>query len=287
LTTVKNGTATVLAGQTAVTVPHALGFAPALKEISLQPQDDLGARDYWPSSPDATNFQINISGMDADQNHIFTWTIITEGVVPGTVAYCTKDDVKSFSKIAYTDLGYASDAAFDTFLDILIVSVQGLIDSFCRVPAGFFSSGGKAFTNEMHDYQNPWIDLRYYPVLSVSKVEYNDQGYGITPNWVSVASQDYILNSDAGQVMLVNKFPAIREQSIRASYTAGYSATPDVVNHVCIQLSSNLLHEILQRKLSPVVRADETSMKVLIPEALTQQFQVMLAPHVRRTVAVG
>jgi hypothetical protein len=287
LTTVKNGTATVLAGQTAVTVPHGLGFAPSLKEITLQPQDDLGARDYWPSSPDATNFQINISFGDPSQNHTFTWTIITEGVVPGTVAYCTKDDVKAYSKIACTDLGYASDAAFDTFLDVLIVSVQGLIDSFCRVPAGFFSSGGKAFTNEMHDYQNPWIDLRYYPVLSVSKVEYNDQGHGITPNWVSVASEDYILNTEAGQMMLVNKFPAIREQSIRASYTAGYSVVPSVIQHVCIQICSNMLHEILQRKLAPVVRADDLTLKVIALEAFTKELQVMLAPYVRKMVACG
>jgi hypothetical protein len=203
------------------------------------------------------------------------------------MVYCTKDDVKAYSKIAYTDLGYASDIAFNTFLDSLIALAQAQIENFCNVPAGFFEANGIAFTNELCDYRYPWIDLRYYPVLSVSKVEYNIQGYGLTPNWVTVAAQDYIMNNYTGQLMLVNKFPAIQEQSIRVSYTAGYSATPALVNHVCIQLSSNLLHEILQRKLSPVVRTDEMNMKVLIPEALTQQLQVMLRPLMRRTVAVG
>jgi hypothetical protein len=287
LTTVKNGTATVLAGQTAVTVPHALGFTPALKEISLQPQDDLGARDYWPSSPDATNFQINISGMDADQNHIFTWTIITEGFVPGTVAYCTNDNVKAYSKIAYSDLGYATDDLFKTFLDSLIILAEGVIDNYCSVPTEFFAPDGKAFTNKLHDYRYPWIDLRYYPVLSVSKVEYNDQGYGIAPNWVTLDSVDYIINLDTAQLMLVNKVPATPEQSVRVSYTAGYSAVPSVIQHVCIQICSNMLHEILQRKLAPVVRVDDLTLKVLVPEAFTKELQVMLAHYVRKMVACG
>jgi hypothetical protein len=203
------------------------------------------------------------------------------------MVYSTKDDVKAYSQIAYTDLGYASDSAFNTFLDSLIGLAQGIIDTYCSVPSGFFDAAGLSFTNEMLDYRYPWIDLRYYPVISVSKVEHNTQGYGITPSWVEISTQDYIANIQTGQIMLVNKMPAIAEQSVRVSYTAGYAATPDPVKHVCLQLCSNLLHEILQRKMNPTVRVDDLTLKVLMPEALNRELQVMLAPHIRKTVACG
>ena len=203
------------------------------------------------------------------------------------MVYCTKDDVKAYSKIAYTDLGYASDLAFNTFLDSLILLAQGIVDNYCAVPSGFFEAAGLSFTNEMHDYRYPWIDMRYYPILSVSKVEHNTQGYGITPSWVEISTQDYIANIQTGQIMLVNKMPAIAEQSVRVSYTSGYAATPDPVKHVCLQLCSNLLHEILQRKMNPTVRVDDLTLKVLMPETLNRQLQVMLAPYIRKTVACG
>ena len=203
------------------------------------------------------------------------------------MVYCTKDDVKAYSKITYSDLGYANDTAFDTFLDALISLAQGIINSHCSVPSGFFDPGGLSFTNQLYDYRHPWIDFRYYPVLSVSKVEYNDQGYGTTANWVTVTEPDYIINKGTGQLMLVEDTPAIVEQSVRVSYTAGYSSAPDVIKQVAIQLCSNILHEILQRKLSPVVRADDVTMKVLTPEAFPRSLQAVLTPYVRRVVAVG
>lgn len=201
--------------------------------------------------------------------------------------YCTKTDVKAYSKIAYTDLGYANDTAFDTFLDGLILLAQSVIDDYCNLPNGFFDTGGLSFTNELHDYHYPWIDLRYYPVLSTSKVEYNDQGFGITPNWITIAVPDYILNAHTGQLMLVNKIPAISPLSVRVSYTAGYNTTPDVVEHVCIQLCCNLLHEILQRKINPQVQAEEMTFKLLVPAAFNPESRAILDPYRRKNVAVG
>lgn len=203
------------------------------------------------------------------------------------MVYCNKDDVKAFSKITYSDLGHANETVFDTFLDTLISLAQSIIDNHCFVPSGFFDAGGISFTNQLYDYRHPWIDLRHYPVLSASKVEYNDQGYGITPNWVTVPSPEYILNNDTGQLMLVEDTPAIPEQSVRVSYTAGYSAVPSKVRFVCIQICANILHLVLQRKISPVVRVDDLTVKLIVPESFTRELQVMVAPYVRKTVAVG
>ena len=201
--------------------------------------------------------------------------------------YCETEDVKAYSKIAYTDLGYANDTAFTTFLQGLIQLAQSVIDNYCQVPSGFFKVDGISVTNEFHDYRYPWISLNYYPVLSVSKVEYNDQGYGITANWVTVTEPDYIMNLSAGQLMLVNKVPAIAEQSIRVSYTAGFSSTPDLIKQVCIELCCNMLHGILQRKVSPQVQADDMVIKVVAVEGFNDELKGMLRPYVRRLVVAG
>ena len=285
----KTGTATITAGNTSVTVPHGLSTIPALKDITVTPLDDIAPWACWPSDPDATNFTINISSMDT-KDHDFSWGVVYEVAVAGgggSGYACTSTDVKAYSKIAYTDLGYASDSDFNTFLDSLIVLAQSMIENFCRVPTGFFAASGLAFTNEYHDFQYPWMSLLYYPVLSVSKVEYNDQGYGATANWVTVTEPDYIMNLSAGQLMLVNKVPAILEQSIRVSYIAGFSSTPDDIKQVCIQLCCNILHGILQRKVSPQVQVNEMVVKLVSVEAFNEELKGMLRPHVRRLVVAG
>ena len=131
------------------------------------------------------------------------------------------------------------------------------------------------------------MSLLYYPVLSVSKVEYNNQGYGVTANWVTVTEPDYIMNLSSGQLMLVNKVPAIVEQSIRVSYTAGFSSTPDDIKQVCIQVCCNMLHGILQRKVSPQVQVNEMVIKLVAVEAFNEELKGMLRPYVRRLVVAG
>jgi hypothetical protein len=197
---------------------------------------------------------------------------------------CSVDEVKAYSKIVYSDLGYIGEASFNTFLESLIPLAASLIEGYCNVPSGFFNAGGKTFTGQVYDYRYPWIDLYYYPVLSVSKVEINNSGYGTAPSWETLNSQDYILASDNGQLMLVNKVPAIVEQSVKVTYTAGYTATPDLIKHVCLQICSNVLHGILQRKISPTVQVGDFTFKVLTPEVFTRELQLMLQPYIRKTV---
>lgn len=74
------GSATILAGNTYVDVLHGLSFTPTIDEIVLTPQDDLAGRTFWPSNPASTTFRINISMIDPDVDHAFTYQII---VSPG------------------------------------------------------------------------------------------------------------------------------------------------------------------------------------------------------------
>ena len=203
------------------------------------------------------------------------------------MVYCSKTDVKDNSKISYSDLGYATDALYDTFLDTLIVLADGIIDNYCRVPAGFFEASGLALSNELLDFCYPWISLLYFPVLSVSKVEYNSAGYGQAAVWVTITEPDYVVKLREGLLMLVNKQPSVIENSVRVSYTAGYSAVPSAIKQVAIQLCCNAVHVILQRKINPTVRADDLNLKLLSSDILTRELQTMLGSYVRRSLGVG
>ena len=307
ITETKTGTATITAGSTSVVVAHGLTSTPPLANIAVTPLDDLGGRSFWPSNPTSSQFTINIDSMDT-VSHQFSWAIIynvdieTGGTVPGapTGTYCTSDDVKAFSKVSYTDLGYSTDSDFVTLINSLIAYAGALIDEYCRLPESFFNAGGYIITNELYDYKFPYtqlyvfplyklppIALRYMPVISVDKVEYNTHGYGLEPNWIEIASPGYIFDPVACSITIVMRMPAMAQLSIRMSYTAGYSAVPDIIRYTCAQVCANMLQEFLQRKISPVVTPTNIAMKVVTPVAFSQDLQDGLKHFVRRFIGVG
>jgi hypothetical protein len=63
--------ATVLAGNTTVTVTHGYGAAPSY--ITLVPGDDISGRNYWVSAVGGLTFVINISSADV-VDHILYWS---------------------------------------------------------------------------------------------------------------------------------------------------------------------------------------------------------------------
>ena len=195
--------------------------------------------------------------------------------------------MKSHSQVPYADLGYTLDSTYVSFIDTLIVLADGIIDNYCRVPAGFFEAAGLALSNELADFCYPWISLCHHPVISVSKVEYNSAGYGQTASWATVVEPDYIVKLPEGLLMLVNKTPAIVENSVRVSYTAGYSSVPSAIKQVAIQLCCNALHVILQRKINPVIRQDEFTLRLLSSDILTRELQTVLSPFVHRSTGTG
>lgn len=75
------GSATILAGQTYVDVPHNQPTPPTIDQIVITPQDDLGGRTYWPSNITSTTFRINISSMNCDCNHVFSHQIVSQAAV--------------------------------------------------------------------------------------------------------------------------------------------------------------------------------------------------------------
>lgn len=85
------------------------------------------------------------------------------------MVYCSTDDVKTHSKITYSDLWFADDAAYVTFLTGLIAQIQEVVDKFCNQPIAFFEAGGITQTDEYYDSDGSGdLYLNYRPVISAS-----------------------------------------------------------------------------------------------------------------------
>jgi hypothetical protein len=70
------GNASILSGQTAVTVTHELNVTPSLQDIRVTPTNSLGsASKYWISNPTATTFQINVNVDPGVSGAAFVWNI--------------------------------------------------------------------------------------------------------------------------------------------------------------------------------------------------------------------
>ena len=96
------------------------------------------------------------------------------------------------------------------------------------------------------------------------------------------------MDENAGIIHFVSgEVPAVIEQSVKVSYTAGYNTVPSIIAYVTAQICANILHIILQRKVAPVIRVDDWAVRLLLPEAFTQELKEILSPFVRRNVSVG
>lgn len=72
-TTETNGTGTVTAGNTYVTVTHGLLVTPDIDRIKLVPEGNLLGREIWVSDVGASTFRINMSAVDTI-NHVIGWS---------------------------------------------------------------------------------------------------------------------------------------------------------------------------------------------------------------------
>jgi len=198
------------------------------------------------------------------------------------MVYVTKEELKQQSQVVLKDFGFDNDGDFDNFLDKVIAQAQSRVEGYCRVPKGFFEDGGFTVTDELCDVIGVIVDLKNRPVLEISKVEVNISPPGFLSSWRELAAEDYIPQLSIGLLHLVNCLPAREVNGVRVSYIAGFTQTPDTIKAATLDLAANILHIIIQRKVNPVVRVDDWSVKVALPDAFTLQLKQQLAPFIRR-----
>jgi len=72
-----SGAATVLNGNTTVTVTHGLAITPNIHDIHVTPTNNLGsATKFWVSGPNATDFTINVDANPGAGTATFSWMIV-------------------------------------------------------------------------------------------------------------------------------------------------------------------------------------------------------------------
>jgi len=203
--------------------------------------------------------------------------------------YISASEIKQFSNITYQDLGFASDTEYDAFIDSIISQIEKTIDNYCRVPSGFFKAGGLGFT-EIHDWKEDGeIHTRYYPVLTLTKVELDYAGYNQAADWTEISSTYYYAKNEYGIIKIIGKTPGHAENSVRITYTAGYSAVPDDVKLAVLNLANRVLKMLFQQQysISAVPGDIDVRINMAVEEAFTDEIRFMLAAYRRRYGATG
>lgn len=261
-----SGSATISAGDTSVSVTHTYGASPPA--VLIEPQTDLGGRSVWVSGKTATTFVINISSSDVG-DHTFAWAIggVTEAEATGE-QYCTVAKAKEAAGYAYTELGFADDNAYETFISECIDRASRFIDRYCQRNSDYFNGG--ATITEYHDGKSASAalytgtdranksaireyQLRQTPVISITSVSVNSATIGSSDSYTATTS--YRSDLSNGRIVFAQgSEPAEGQLNVRFIYVAGYSSVPDEIRWACEDLVANAIKKNYEDQVNSRVR---------------------------------
>ncbi len=116
---------------------------------------------------------------------------------------------------------------------------------------------GKETYTEYFDYDGQErLITKNAPIVTITKLEYNDVSLGSTPVWVEKAEGDYFdVYKETGEILLfLNKFsPKHKERCIRVTYEAGFENVPYKVRMLTTKL---VAQRILNTKIAGNVESD-------------------------------
>ena len=175
-------------------------------------------------------------------------------------SYTTTANVRDETQIDYKDIGFQDETQYEDLLDELILAAERIIDNYCKVPSGFFVAAGLTVTAEHHDHDGSGVvHLRYYPILSVTSLEYNNAGLTQATNWTALtagpgAGSSYLLYPEFeshGKIVIYSTIPSAGFRNIRSTYVAGYTAVPADITQITNEIVANIVRGILKRRLTP------------------------------------
>lgn len=134
----------------------------------------------------------------------------------------TKENVKALLGI--------TDTSSDALIDDLVANVS----AFIEVATNRKFDASKELVEVYDGCGVGNIVLRQYPVISVTKIEYN-QGTQANPNWIVIDPVNYIVYAYQG--MVYGAFPAF-VQNIKITYKAGFTDIPAELTLLANQLAS-------------------------------------------------
>jgi len=177
--------------------------------------------------------------------------------------YTTVDKVKKYSQVQYTDLGFADDPNFESWItNTLIPAAEGYVDAYCGRD---FNQNTVTETYDGNDKN--YLFLKHYPVLSVSSVKVSG---------TAINNSDYIWKS-SGLIKLKGdaKFPK-GVGNIEVTYTYGYSSVPTAIDDVTARIAARILQIMVQNKMGILVRVDEFKVQIADYRVITEDIKVVL-----------
>jgi len=100
-------------------------------------------------------------------------------------------------------------------------------------------------------------------VKAFAKISHEDLGYSTESEFNSFIST------------LIDYASALVEDYCNQSW----DTPPSAVKFVVIQICANMLHEILQRKINPIIQQSEFQLRPLVPNAFTEELKRLLDVH--------
>ena len=208
------------------------------------------------------------------------------------MGYSTLNDVQFWGQFSNSDFGSdAGDYDYINSVQRLIDFADGEIDSYIRVPKGFFNS--VVVDNEYHDGKRvpsgnkPLLRPNYIPILSVVKLGYWENGSWVTKTEGN--SSDYIVLEHG--IRLVTLPDRTDYKNIRLTYKCGYVQTPAIIVTVSGRLAAAVGQLIIDaNKREP---ATLSNLNVGVPElasltkvAFTPELKDLLSEYRLRQVRV-
>jgi hypothetical protein len=177
-------------------------------------------------------------------------------------SYCSVEDVKRYSQIVYSDLGFSDDNEFSNFIsNTIIPRASSIVDSYCGHDFLLHS------VTEKYDGNGTYVlTIRNAPIVSVSYVK--KDGEEIDP------SEYYAMKT----IIVFKQILEKGFQNYEVSYSYGYSSIPEVIKDVTARICANMLQYCVMNKMGPLIRQGE--FKLMIPDqaVLTSDLKALLEP---------
>lgn len=141
-------------------------------------------------------------------------------------ALCSLADLKAYLKISGNEQ--------DTFLEGLVDSASGAIETFCGRKLK-----SRTYTDEKYDGDGTMsvLILKQYPVSMVDSLY--DDPKGVFGSNTLVDPNSYRLYGEAGIIKLISGVFSAGTQNIKVTYTAGYVTIPYELNLACKILAAD------------------------------------------------
>jgi len=184
--------------------------------------------------------------------------------------------VKKNTDVLYTDLGFATDTEFNSFIDDLILIAEQMIDDYCERTF-------KKILGAVEEYDgggSRYLFLKHTPIISVTSIKTRGSK---TDTWQTLDSNLYYIYRD--YIYYSSRWP-IGNQNIQLTYDYGYNSPPKTISGVCIRMVHNMLQFRMIQKIGPLVKIGDFVVQIPDHKVLTPELKETLRSYLKTPARV-